>query len=90
MQLTRTKEHPMRTASLFAADRAAAKPLSPAPGHVIPAPGRLELNPEELIRSLEISDDEILDDLLYPADHRAARSGGWESGGWESGRLEAR
>lgn len=45
---------------------------------VVPAPSRFEIDREELIQSIEISEDEILDDLLYPADHRAVRSGGGE------------
>jgi hypothetical protein len=72
MQLGTTKEDPMRTATLLA-------PVSAAERRLISAPTRrLEINREDLIRSIEISEDEILDDLLYPADHRAVRSGGWE------------
>jgi hypothetical protein len=45
----------------------------------------LELDEKELIGSFEIKEEEILDDLLYPADHRALRSPGSHSG-----RSEAR
>jgi hypothetical protein len=30
---------------------------------------------DDLMRSLQITEDEILDDLLYPLDHRAVKSG---------------
>jgi chromosome condensin MukBEF MukE localization factor len=33
----------------------------------------VELVPEQIARSVRISEDEILDDLLYPADHSAVR-----------------
>ena len=69
----------MRTATLLAPVIAAEKRLISAPRLVLPPPRRrLEIDRQELIRSVEISDDEILDDLLYPADHRAVRSGGSE------------
>jgi hypothetical protein len=32
---------------------------------------RFEIDSGELARSVEITEEEILDDLLYPADHRA-------------------
>jgi hypothetical protein len=67
MQLIATKEDPMRALSL----------LAPA----LEVERRyLEVDEMELIGSFEITEEEILDDLLYPADHRAARSGGPESG----------
>jgi hypothetical protein len=50
-----------------------------SPGQsLVPAPSRFEIDLEELIHSIEISEDEILADLLYPEDHRAVRSGGGE------------
>lgn len=74
----------MRTATLFAPVIAAEKRLISAPKRVLPSSRRhLEIDPEALIPPVEISEDEILDDLLYPADHRALRSGGSESGRWE-------
>jgi phosphohistidine phosphatase SixA len=74
----------MRTATLLAPVIAAEKRLLSAPRRVLPAPSRrLEIDWEHLIRSVEISDDEILDDLLYPADHRAVGAGAWESGRFE-------
>jgi hypothetical protein len=33
----------------------------------------VELVPEQIVRSVRISEEEILDDLLYPADHSAVR-----------------
>jgi len=69
----------MRTATLFAPVSAAEKRLVSAPRR------RFEIDREELLRSIAITDDEILDDLLYPADHRAVRSGRTESA-----RLEPR
>jgi hypothetical protein len=45
----------------------------------------LELDEKKLIGSFEIREEEILDDLLYPADHRALRSTGSDPG-----RSEAR
>jgi hypothetical protein len=67
MKLTVAKEAPMPTLS------------STAP---LEAERRfLELDAKELIGSLEITEEEILDDLLYPADRRAQRSTGsdWRS-----------
>jgi hypothetical protein len=67
MQLAPTKECLMRALS----------PLAPA----LQAEKRhLTLaDQKELIVSFEITEDEILDDLLYPADHRALRSSSPES-----------
>jgi hypothetical protein len=61
MQLTSVKEDPMRAEALLAPAVAVEKRY-------------LELDEEELIASFEITQEEILDDLLYPADHRAAQS----------------
>jgi hypothetical protein len=33
----------------------------------------VELVPEQIARSVRVSEEEILDDLLYPADHNAVR-----------------
>jgi hypothetical protein len=64
----------MRTARLLAPVSAAEKRLISAPRRILPARrGRHEINWEDLIRSVELSEDEILDDLLYPADHRVVR-----------------
>jgi hypothetical protein len=72
MQLTAIKEAPMRAATLLAPVIEAEKRLISAPGRVLPFPGRrFEIDHEELARSVEISDEEILDDLLYPADHHS-------------------
>jgi hypothetical protein len=81
MQLAATKEGQMRTGTLSAPVIGTQRRLTSPPRRVLPAPGRrFELDREELIRSIEITDDEILDDLLYPADHRAVRPGGWAPG----------
>jgi hypothetical protein len=88
MQLTatKTKEDPLRTATLFAPVIAAEKRLVSAPKRFLSAPtSPFEINRADLIPSVEISEEEILDDLLYPSDHRALGSGGSESG-----RLEPR
>jgi hypothetical protein len=74
MQLTQIEEVPMRTATLFAPVIAAEKRLVSLPGR------RFEVDRKELSRSIEISEDEILDDLLYPADRRAVRSAASENG----------
>jgi hypothetical protein len=34
----------------------------------------VQLIPEQIARSVQVSEEEILDDLLYPADHTAPRS----------------
>jgi hypothetical protein len=34
----------------------------------------VEVDPQQVARSIRVSDEEILDDLLYPADHGAVRS----------------
>jgi hypothetical protein len=34
----------------------------------------VELVPEQIARSVRVSEEEILDDLLYPADHNALSS----------------
>jgi phosphohistidine phosphatase SixA len=66
----------MPTARLLAPAGAAEKRLISAPRRILPAPrSRHEITREELIRFVEISEDEILDDLLYPADHRVVRPG---------------
>jgi hypothetical protein len=66
MQLTVLKEDAMRAQALLA-------PAAAVEKHY------LELDEEQLIGSVEITEEEILDDLLFPADHRAASSGGSES-----------
>jgi hypothetical protein len=67
MQLIPTKEDAMRAATLLS-------PLAAAPRGAFAAPRRrLEIRPEELIGAVEISEEEILDDLLYPADRSAPR-----------------
>ena len=67
----------MRTARLLAPVGVGEKRLLSAPRRILPPPRRRhEINRENLIRSVEISEDEILDDLLYPADHRVVRPGG--------------
>jgi hypothetical protein len=33
----------------------------------------VELDPQQIARSIQVSHEEILDDLLYPADHNAVR-----------------
>jgi hypothetical protein len=64
----------MRTARLLAPVSAAEKRLFSAPRRILAAPRRRhEINREDLIRFVEIREDEILDDLLYPADHRVVR-----------------
>jgi hypothetical protein len=68
MQLTVAKEAPMR-----------------APSSTVPLETErrfLELDEKELIGSVEITEEEILDDLLYPADRRAQRYTGSDS--WRS------
>jgi hypothetical protein len=77
MQLIRNGRYPMvAPTSLFAPIVAAERRLISAPTRALPiARRRFELNWEDLIRSVEISDEEVLDDLLYPADHRALQGG---------------
>jgi hypothetical protein len=53
-----TEEAPMRAISLIA----------PA---LLAETRYVELVPEQIARSVRISEEEILDDLLYPADHSA-------------------
>lgn len=33
----------------------------------------VDLDPQQIARSIRVSDEEILDDLLYPADHTAVQ-----------------
>jgi hypothetical protein len=33
----------------------------------------VDLDPQQIARSIRVSDEEILDDLLYPADHTTVR-----------------
>jgi hypothetical protein len=66
MQLTVLKEDAMRAQALLAPAAAVEKRY-------------LELDEEELIGSVEITQEEILDDLLFPSDHRAAWSGSPDS-----------
>jgi hypothetical protein len=35
----------------------------------------VEIVPEQIAGSVEVTEEEILDDLLYPADHRAVSDG---------------
>jgi hypothetical protein len=63
MQLTvnrHRKEAPMRAISLIA----------PA---LLAETRYVDLVPEQIARSVRVSEEEILDDLLYPADHSAVR-----------------
>jgi hypothetical protein len=65
MKLMATKEDAMRPTTLLS-------PLIAAERRVIAAEKRhLEIDPGELADAFEIDEEEILDDLQYPADHRA-------------------
>jgi hypothetical protein len=56
------QEAPMRFISLIA----------PA---LLAETGYVEIVPEQIAASVEVTEEEILDDLLYPADHRAVSDG---------------
>jgi hypothetical protein len=56
-RLTNTREAPMRLISLIA----------PA---VLAETRYVELVPEQIAKSVRVTEEEILDDLLYPGDHR--------------------
>jgi hypothetical protein len=57
----------MRSATLLAPVTAAERHLVAVERRITAAPRRsIEIDFEELVRSLEISEEEILDDLRYP------------------------
>ena len=39
-------------------------------------PRYVEIDPEQIAKSIRLTEEEILDDLLYPGDHRAVSDGG--------------
>jgi hypothetical protein len=60
-RLTNTKEAPMRFISLIA----------PA---LLAETRYVDINGERIADSVRVTEEEILDDLLYPADHRAVEA----------------
>jgi hypothetical protein len=64
----------MRAATLIAPVIAAERRLVAVERRIVGAPSRgLDVDFDDLARSIEVSEEEILDDLLYPSDHTAAR-----------------